>query len=1242
MKRLRTWLFILLPLLALVALWLLLRGGAFNGPLLRLAIKQANAALRGEVSATALHGDPLGTLRLEHVLVRVDADTLLAAESITLAWQPARLLHHEVCVDSLVLAAPRLCLRQDDSGAWNFFRLLPPKREHKPRKPSKLGVNVGLFALRGADVRLDTLRLPLELEAGGRYGVDSLHATLKLQTGGQYLRLTADGGSLSRSPQYRLAAVFRHLNAATWPGLPESDLNGGLRAQAGGLGAPDMAVTWQLTGERCVAAGYSASALRSAGELRGRTVRGSLGAEGEWGGLNVQVDSLDLDSKAWALTVQGRNLTPGVLLHRPELTLTANLQGAAHGTALNSALVNLRVNELRDPARPQLNGASATLAATLRDSLLRGTLAVEGGFGGVNADIAALDLRRQSYDLTLFTHALNLARLPIHSDVSTSIDARLDVQGRGFLPQTADASFCLRTRDAQLQGYTLDTLAVSGNLHRRNVVLDTLLATGNGLRLSGFGEATPDSIVFAAVALDIDSLSTVGALLRRPGLSGSLHADGRLWGGYLSSWSVLTWQALGLRFNNLSADSLGGTVIMSWKKWEGNFNAVVIVQCDSLLAGATPITGILATAAYDGRTTDVTLDAALPDSLLAHVRALYTPPGEVLLPTLRLRYMGTEWVADSTRVTLDKGSVRLHGLRLASPQGELTAEGSYSAPGYCNATVAMHASPLNLPMLNLYADGISARASVEGNLPAPDMALLAEARELRVKGWPVHALTLMLARQADSLSVTCRVAPDSTGSLDIEAGLPLNPPDRMKQDGPLARSRPFSARVNSDGLNLDYLNGHGLPVQEIDGVLTADLNLRGTLADPVGEGRLRLHGGNVLLPAYQTRLHDIDFLLRAEERRLVLDSLTVSTTRGSMRAGGTATWRLSPTPGFSDYLLTLRADNLLIADSRALRLRADADLRLTESAGKPLVQGKVAFMQARVNVDALRGGSEAHTGLPMLVQALPDSLRTPEDTVPAPKPALPANADVTFVIPRNTWVNGRDFQLELRGQLRLRLQDGQPGLEGDLTIARGNYTLYGKRLVIQEGEITFTGQSSLQPVLNIVAAYKFRSDDHTRHTLVITITGGLGEPNITFVLDDVAIEQTDAVSYLLFNRGSGELSQGEQSLLSEQYGSGGLAFGMLASRLQSSVSSTLRDRLLLDVVELGGDTGWNQGSVVLGKYLTTDLYLSYEHEFNIGRKDQLEADRLSLEYQINRWLFLQAVQGSESDTGLDLIYKWEK
>jgi hypothetical protein len=35
-----------------------------------------------------------------------------------------------------------------------------------------------------------------------------------------------------------------------------------------------------------------------------------------------------------ALTVQGRNLTPGVLLHGPNLTLTANAQPAGRAHAL--------------------------------------------------------------------------------------------------------------------------------------------------------------------------------------------------------------------------------------------------------------------------------------------------------------------------------------------------------------------------------------------------------------------------------------------------------------------------------------------------------------------------------------------------------------------------------------------------------------------------------------------------------------------------------------------------------------------------------------------------------------------------------------------------------------------------------------------------------------------------------------------------------------------------------------------
>jgi hypothetical protein len=196
--------------------------------------------------------------------------------------------------------------------------------------------------------------------------------------------------------------------------------------------------------------------------------------------------------------------------------------------------------------------------------------------------------------------------------------------------------------------------------------------------------------------------------------------------------------------------------------------------------------------------------------------------------------------------------------------------------------------------------------------------------------------------------------------------------------------------------------------------------------------------------------------------------------------------------------------------------------------------------------------------------------------------------------------------------------------------------------VIQEGEITFTGQSSLQPVLNIVAAYKFRSTT-TPVTRWSSPSPGGWARNITFVLDDVAIEQTDAVSYLLFNRGSGELSQGEQSLLSEQYGSGGLAFGMLASApAEQRVQHVARPPV--------AGRGWSWAATRLepgfrcaGQVPHHPISISATSTSSTsGARTSWRPTACRWNTRINRWLFLQAVQGSESDTGLDLIYKWEK
>ena len=99
---------------------------------------------------------------------------------------------------------------------------------------------------------------------------------------------------------------------------------------------------------------------------------------------------------------------------------------------------------------------------------------------------------------------------------------------------------------------------------------------------------------------------------------------------------------------------------------------------------------------------------------------------------------------------------------------------------------------------------------------------------------------------------------------------------------------------------------------------------------------------------------------------------------------------------------------------------------------------------------------------------------------------------------------------------------------------------------------------------------------------------------------------------------------------------------VLAGQIAGQLSNTLRSQLNLDVIEFRGDQNWRQATVVVGKYITNDLFISYEREFNFGRSNEVVPEQVTLEYEIVRSLHLQATRGDEKNTGFDIIWKFEK
>jgi translocation and assembly module TamB len=192
-----------------------------------------------------------------------------------------------------------------------------------------------------------------------------------------------------------------------------------------------------------------------------------------------------------------------------------------------------------------------------------------------------------------------------------------------------------------------------------------------------------------------------------------------------------------------------------------------------------------------------------------------------------------------------------------------------------------------------------------------------------------------------------------------------------------------------------------------------------------------------------------------------------------------------------------------------------------------------------------------------------------------------------------------------------------------ITIVRGFASVYGKRFVIQQRQVTFTGDPEINPLLNITV-------NHTvsNYVVAINVEGKARKPEITFS-SVPELPQSDILSLLIVGKTQDRLTSSEQESLSGQLT--GAAAGMVAGQLQEALGGVLG----LDTLTIGAGESFGSGSVSIGQYVTQDIFMSYE--FGMGKGG---GNRVGVEYSLTPRFKLK---GSTTDNGASAIdFLWRR
>jgi translocation and assembly module TamB len=170
--------------------------------------------------------------------------------------------------------------------------------------------------------------------------------------------------------------------------------------------------------------------------------------------------------------------------------------------------------------------------------------------------------------------------------------------------------------------------------------------------------------------------------------------------------------------------------------------------------------------------------------------------------------------------------------------------------------------------------------------------------------------------------------------------------------------------------------------------------------------------------------------------------------------------------------------------------------------------------------------------------------------------------------------------------------------------------------------VTFTGEEEINPFLDVTVTYTV-----SEYTVSIYASGKVKQPKLTLT-STPELSQEEIVSLLVTGKTTDRLSSAERGALSGQAGQivGGIAVDELGKALGNPLG--------LDTVEVETGEKLGTGKIGVGRYVTQDLFMTYERE--VGGQG---SNRVGAEYSINRHLKLK---GSSSDTGefaFDLLWR---
>jgi|GEM_PF-1760493 len=422
------------------------------------------------------------------------------------------------------------------------------------------------------------------------------------------------------------------------------------------------------------------------------------------------------------------------------------------------------------------------------------------------------------------------------------------------------------------------------------------------------------------------------------------------------------------------------------------------------------------------------------------------------------------------------------------------------------------------------------------------------------------------------------------------------------------KEQTLTGRAQLANLCLDYLQPVIPDLQTIAGTLSADTRLGGTLTKPLLFGRVKLSEGQVVARQEMVSISNLVTALDMDgDKGQISGSMNVG--EGVMDLSGNLDWQQLPPTG----VIGINGENLAVSIPGILQLKASPRLQMSLGASQTL-SGTITIPSARVTIKELP--KQAVTPSSDVVVITPGSKEQLSQQGP------PFTMDVDVVLGDDINIDAYGLKAKLAGQLLLTLLPQKPLVaNGSIQLIDGRYHQFGQDLMIEEGNIVFSGPLS-SPYLSVNAIRNPESITGDNVTVGIRVSGPPSRPEFS-IYSDPTMPQQDQWSYLL--RGRPLESDGDSSAVQSMLV--GFGVGQIGG-----VVSSLGEKIGLSDVTLDTQGSGDDTQVTIGGNIAPGLRVQY------GAGVFNSISEVKVRYELLPRLYVQAMSGLAQ--AVDLFYQF--